>query len=95
MDANTLCKLLPHVAAPLCRILLDPAAALVLLSLKPCKLAMLPLFAPPHRDDMLAIMEALSVDMAGRALPEAVALIPADTLHELTALIAGICEVEQ
>ena len=90
MNAEELCALLPRVADPLCRVLLDPVAAYALVFMKPCKTAVFLLLLTKHRNDMLSIMEALSVDMADRPLPEAIAQIPANRLHELSCLIADI-----
>lgn len=90
MNADAICSLIPHVAEPLCRVLLDPFAAYVLVFLKPSKLAMFPLFIANHRDDMYAIAKALSADLADKPLPEAIAMIPANEIHELACLITDI-----
>lgn len=90
MNAEELCALLPRVADPLCRVLLDPVAAYTLVFMKPSKAAIFLLLLTKHRDDMLSIMGSLSVDMVDRPLPEAIAQIPADKLHDLSCLIADI-----
>lgn len=90
MNTDTICRLIPRVAEPLCRVLLDPFAAYTLVYLNPSKIAMLPLFISNHREDMRVISEALSVDLADKPLPEAIAMIPANEIHELACLIADI-----
>ena len=92
MNAADTCNILPRVAAPLCRMLLDPVAAYILVACKPRKLTIFPLFLSKHRDDMYTIMEALSVDLAGRPFLEGVASIPAKTLHELACLVSDVYE---
>ena len=91
MTTLSLCSVISRVAEPLCRVLMDPYAAYVLSAIPPCNLAIVPLFFSKHRADMYAIMEGLSVDLAGKPFPVAVAMIPADTLHELANMVAGIC----
>lgn len=85
-----LLSVIPRVAEPLCRVMNDPLAAYILVTLNASRLAIVPLFLTKHRGDMFSIMKALSVDMAGRPFPEAVAMIPAEKIHELACMIAGI-----
>lgn len=92
MNTTELCAVIPRVADPLCRVLNDPIAAYILVSLPPSKLSIVPLFLTNHREDMFTIMDALSADVAGRPFPEAVAMIPAAQIHELACMIAGIYE---
>lgn len=92
MNTTELCSVIPRVADPLCRVLNDPIAAYILVTLPPSKVSMVSLFLTSHREDMFAIMEALSVDLAGRPFPKAVAMIPAEKIHELACMIVGIYE---
>ena len=90
MTTTEICSILPRVADPLCRIMSDPAAAYVLASLHPSKLAIFSLFLTKHKEDMYSIIDALSADLADRPFLDGFAKIPAEAIHELACLVLEI-----